>query len=52
VPADPTTDINFYDYKDCFFILFEIGFCRGLGRQDKLIKKTEKYHPLLCALRR
>jgi hypothetical protein len=37
---------------DFSLVLFEIGFCRDLGLRDKRTKKTEKYHPLLCALRR
>jgi len=52
VPADPTPDLNSFDRKDCSLILFEIGFCRDLGCHDKLTKKTEKYPPLLCGLRR
>jgi hypothetical protein len=52
-PADPTPDLDSFDRKDdCSLILFEIGFCRDLGCHDKLAKKTEKYHPLLCAFRR
>jgi hypothetical protein len=52
VPADPTSDHDSFDRKDCSLVLFEIGFCRDLGLHDKRTKKTEKYHPLLCALRR
>ena len=52
VPADPTPDHNSFDRKDCPPILFEIGFCRDLGLHDNRTKKTEKHHPLLCALRR
>ena len=52
VPVDPTPDPHSFDRKDCSLILFEIGFYRDIGCQDKLKKKTEKYHPLLCALRR
>ena len=52
VLADPTPDLDSFDRKDCSLFLFEIGFCMDLGLHDKLAKKTEKYHPLLCALRR
>ena len=52
VPADSTSDFDSFDRKDCSLILFEIGFCRDLGLHDKRTKKTEKYHLLLCALRR
>ena len=52
VPVDPTPDIKSFDCKDCSLILFEIGFYRDLGCHDKLAKKAEKYHPLLCAPRR
>ena len=52
VPTDPTPDLDFFDRNDCSLILFEIGFCKDLGCHDKLAKKTEKYHLLLCALRR
>jgi hypothetical protein len=41
--TDPTPDPDSFDRKDCFLILFEIGFCRDLGCHDKLTKKTEKY---------
>ncbi len=51
VLADPTPVPDTFDRKDCSLILFEIGFCRDLGLQDKHIKKSEKYNPLLCALR-
>jgi hypothetical protein len=50
--VDPTTDHDSFDRKECSLILFEISFCRDLGLHDKRTKKTEKYHPLLCALRR
>ena len=40
------------DRKDCSLVLFEIGFCRDLGCHEKLAEKTDKYQPLLRALRR
>ena len=52
VPPDPSDIINAFDRKDCSLVLFEIGFCRDLGCHDKLAEKTDKYHPLLCSLRR
>jgi len=50
-PVELTIDPGSFDRKDCSLILFEIGFCRDLGCHDKLADKTDKYHPLLCALR-
>jgi hypothetical protein len=52
VPADPTPDPASFDRIGGFLILCNLGFCRDLGCHDKLTKKTEKYHPLLCALRK
>ena len=52
VSIDHTPELDSFDRKDCSLILFEIGLCRDLGCHDKLAKKTEKYQPLLCALRR
>jgi hypothetical protein len=52
VPGDPSPDPASFDRKDCALVLFELGFCRDLGCQDKFTKKIEKKHPLLCALRR
>ncbi len=45
VPPDPTPDPDFFERKDCSLILFEIGFCRGLGLQNMRTKKIDKYHP-------
>jgi hypothetical protein len=52
VPTDPTPDPDYFDRKDCSRTLFEIGFWSNLGLQDIRANRTEKYHPLLCALRR
>ena len=49
VPADPSRDFN---RNDCTLILFEVGFCRDLGCDVKFDKKTEKYSPLIAALRK
>ena len=50
VPADPSSDA--FNKKDCSLILFEVGFCRDLGCHEKYTQKTEKYLPLLTALRK
>ena len=52
MPADPTPDHDSFDRKDCSLIFFEVGFCRELRLHEKRTNKTEKYHPLHCALRR
>jgi len=52
VPADFTSDHDSFDRKQCSLVLFKIGFCRDLALYDKCTKKTEKYLPLLRALRR
>ena len=52
VSVDPSPDPASFDRKDYSLVIFKIGFCRDLGCQDKLTKKTEKYHACLCALRR
>ncbi len=52
VSADPTPDPDSFNRKGYSLILFEIGFCKDLGIHDKRTKKTEKCHPLFCALRR
>ena len=51
VRADPTHDPESFGHKDLSLVLFETGFCKDLGCQYKLNNPTEKYHPLLCALR-
>ena len=51
VPVDPSSDLDSFNRKDYSVDLFEIGLCKDLSSQDKLTKKIEKYHPLLCALR-
>ena len=38
--------------KQCTLILVEIGFCKDLGCDIKFDKKTEKYSPLIAALKR
>ncbi len=46
VPADPTTDPDSFDRKDCSLVLFEIDFGSDLGCHDKITVKTDKYYPL------
>jgi hypothetical protein len=36
----------------CALIIVEIGFCRDLGCDVKCDEKTEKYSPLIAALRK
>jgi hypothetical protein len=50
VTADPSSDA--FNKKDCSLILFEVGFCRDLGCYEKYTQKTDKYLPLLTALRK
>ena len=52
VPNSPSLDPTFFDRKQCTLILVEIRFCRDLGCDVKFDKKTEKYSPLISALRR
>ncbi len=40
-----------FNKKQCTLILVEIGFCRDLGYDIHFDKKTEKYSPLIAALR-
>jgi len=47
----PSPDPISFDIKQCTLILLEIGFCRDLGCDVKFDKKTEKYSPLIAALR-
>jgi hypothetical protein len=52
VPANPASDLNDFNKKDCTLLLFEVGFCRDLGCHEKYKQKTDKYLPLLTALRK
>ena len=51
VPDTPSPDPTSFDKKQCTLIIAEIGFCKDLGCDTKLDKKTEKYSPLIPALR-
>jgi hypothetical protein len=52
VPADLPLDFDAFNKKDCTLILFEVGFYRDLGCHQKYTEKTDKYLPLLTALRK
>jgi hypothetical protein len=52
VPYTPSPDPISFNRKQCTLILVEIGFCRDLGCDIKFDKKTEKYSPLIAALRK
>jgi hypothetical protein len=52
VPDTPSPDLTSFERKQCTLIIVEIGFCRDLGCDIKFDKKTEKYSPLIVALRR
>ncbi len=45
---DPTT----FNTRLCTLIIVEVGFCRDLGCEDKLEAKTNKYIPLIAALKK
>jgi len=51
VPYTPDTGLATFDNKLCTLILLEIGFSRDLGCDKKHTKKTEKYSPLVAALK-
>ena len=52
MPADPPPDIDAFNMMDCFIILIEVGFYMDLGWHEKYTQQTDKYIPLLTALRR
>jgi len=52
VPNTPSPDPTSFDRKECTLVIVEIGFCRDRGCDIKLDKKTEKYLPLIAALRK
>ncbi len=51
IPETPSPDSTSFDRKECTLIIFEIGFCKDLGCDVKSDKKTEKYSPLIAALK-
>ena len=52
VPNTPSLDPTSFDIRQCTLIIVDIGFCRELGCDIKFDNKTEKYSPLIAALRR
>ncbi len=52
VPDTRSPDPTSFDKKKCTLIISEIGFCKDLGCDAKFDKKTEKYSPLIAALRK
>jgi hypothetical protein len=52
VPNTPSPDPTCFNKKQCTLILVEIGFYKDLGCDVKFDKKTEKYSPLIAALRK
>ena len=52
VTNTPSPESTSFDKQHYTLIIVEIGFCRDLGCDVKLDKKTEKYSPLIVALRR
>jgi hypothetical protein len=52
VPDSPSPDPASFNKKLCTLIVVEIGFCRDLGCEDKIEAKTNKYIPLIAALKK
>ena len=52
VPNTPSPDPTSFNKKQCTLIIVEIGFYRDLGCDIKFEEKTEKYSPLIAALRK
>jgi len=50
IPNSSSTNPIYFDKKQCTLTIVEIGFCRDLGGDIKIEKKTEKYSPLIEAL--
>jgi hypothetical protein len=48
----PHSDQSTTDKKLCTILLLEVGFCRDLGCDKKHNDKTEKYYPLVAALKK
>jgi hypothetical protein len=47
----PSPDPTSFNIMQCTIIIVEIGFCMDLGFDVKFDEKTEKYSPLIVALR-
>ncbi len=52
VPDTPSPSPISFNKKKCILNLVEIGLCKDLGCDIKFDKKTEKYSPLIAALRK
>jgi hypothetical protein len=52
VPDTPSPDPTSFNKKQCTLILVEIGLCKDLGCDIQFDEKTEKYSPLIAALRK
>jgi hypothetical protein len=52
VPDTPDPGTTNFDKKMCTLILIEVGFSTDLGCDKKQAKKTEKYYPLVTALKK
>jgi hypothetical protein len=52
IPTTPNPDLTNVNKMQCTFILVEVEFCKDLGCDTKLTEKTEKYPPLVAALKK
>ncbi len=52
VPNTPSLNPTSFNKKQCTLVIIEIGLCRDLGCDIKFKEKTEKYSPLIAALRK
>ncbi len=53
MPFTPNPDLFIFNKKLCTLNLGEVGFCRGLGCDNKLTtEKIEKYSPFIAALKK
>ena len=51
VPHISSPDPSTFDRTKCNLILIEIGLCQDLGCQKRLQEKTDKYTPLVIAIK-
>ena len=52
VPCPPDPGLTNFDKTSCTLILVEIDFSRDLGCDKKHVEKTEKYSPVVAALKK
>jgi hypothetical protein len=52
IPDNLPSDFSAFNRKDCTLLLFEVGFCRDFGCNEKYKQHTDKYFPFLTALRK